>query len=165
MIDRRRAARATGPSTNSPNESGPRGTRAAPNRATRPGSTAPRADAIPQIPHMRHYSRAVPVLAFGAQEEVQLLLLLASAAALLVLAGPLRVPYPILLVLGGLMLGFAPGVPRVTMPPDVVLIGILPPLLYSSAFFTGLRELRANLRPIGLLAIGLVVATTVVVAV
>jgi Na+/H+ antiporter len=101
---------------------------------------------------MRHYSRAVPVLAFGAQEEVQLLLLLASAAALLVLAGPLRVPYPILLVLGGLVVGFAPGVPRVTMPPDVVLIGILPPLLYSSAFFTGLRELRSNLRPIGLLA-------------
>jgi CPA1 family monovalent cation:H+ antiporter len=104
------------------------------------------------------------VLAFGAQQEVQLLLLLAAAALLMVLAGPLRVPYPILLVLGGLAVGFVPGVPVVTMPPDVVLIGILPPLLYVSAFFTGLRELRAKKRPIAVLAIGLVVATTVCVA-
>ena len=50
---------------------------------------------------------------FGAQEELQLLALLVSAAALLLLADPLRVPYPILLVLGGLILGFAPGVPNV----------------------------------------------------
>ena len=62
------------------------------------------------------------------------------------------------------MLGFAPGVPKVTMPPEVVLIGILPPLLYRSAFFTGLRELRQNLRPISLLAVGLVAMTTVGVA-
>ena len=51
------------------------------------------------------------------------------------------------------------------MPPEVVLIGILPPLLYYAAFFTGLRELRRNLRPISLLAIGLVGLTTVGVAV
>ncbi len=101
---------------------------------------------------------------FGTQQELQLLALLVSAAVLLILAGPLRIPYPILLVLGGLMLGFAPGVPKVTMPPEVVLIGILPPLLYVSAFFTGLRELRQNLRPISLLAIGLVAMTTVGVA-
>jgi CPA1 family monovalent cation:H+ antiporter len=102
---------------------------------------------------------------FGTQQELQLLALLVSAAVLLILAGPLRIPYPILLVLGGLMLGFAPGVPEVTMPPEVVLIGILPPLLYRSAFFTGLRELRQNLRPISLLAVGLVAMTTVGVAV
>ena len=101
---------------------------------------------------------------FGAQEEFQLLALLVAAAALLLLADPLRIPYPILLVLGGLMLGFAPGVPELTLPPDVVLIGILPPLLYSAAFNTGLRELRQNLRPISLLAIGLVVLTMVGVA-
>ena len=89
---------------------------------------------------------------FGTQQELQLLALLVSAAVLLILAGPLRIPYPILLVLGGLMLGFVPGVPKVTMPPEVVLIGILPPLLYVSAFRTGLRELRQNLRPISLLA-------------
>jgi Na+/H+ antiporter len=102
---------------------------------------------------------------FGAQQELQLVALLATAAALLILAGPLRIPYPILLVLGGLLLGFAPGAPTVTMPPDVVLIGILPPLLYVGAYSTGLRELRKNLRPISLLAIGLVAMTTVGVAV
>jgi monovalent cation/hydrogen antiporter len=102
---------------------------------------------------------------FGTQQELQLVALLASAAALLILAGPLRIPYPILLVLGGLLLGFAPGVPKVTMPPEVVLIGILPPLLYQTAYFTGLRELRQNIRPISLLAVGLVIATTAGVAV
>src|SRR3954447_19058147 len=105
------------------------------------------------------------ILEFGAQQELQLFVLLVVAAALLILAGPLRVPYPILLVLGGLLLGFAPGVPKVTMPPELVLIGILPPLLYVSAYFTGLRELRQNLRPISLLAFGLVGMTTIGVAV
>jgi Na+/H+ antiporter len=102
---------------------------------------------------------------FGASQEVQLLLLLVSAAALLVLADPLRIPYPILLVLGGLLLGFGPGVPDLELPPDVVIVGILPPLLYSAAYNTGLRELRRNLRPITLLAVGLVAATAVSVAV
>ena len=105
------------------------------------------------------------ILEFGTQQELQLLVLLVSAAALLILAGPLRIPYPILLVLGGLLLGFGPGVPTVTMPPEVVLVGILPPLLYVAAYFTGLRELRQNLRPISLLAVGLVAMTTVGVAV
>ena len=110
-------------------------------------------------------AEATVILEFGARQELQLLALMASAAALLILAGPLRIPYPILLVLGGLLLGFGPGVPTVTMPPEVVLIGILPPLLYVSAYFTGLRELRQNLRPISLLAVGLVAVTTVGVAV
>jgi Na+/H+ antiporter len=104
------------------------------------------------------------VVGFGAYEELQFLALLVAAAALLLLADPLRIPYPILLVIGGLMLGFIPGVPELTLPPDVVLIGILPPLLYSSAFNTGLRELRQNLRAISLLAIGLVLLTMVAVA-
>ena len=86
-------------------------------------------------------------------------MLLASGAALLVLAGPLRLPYPILLVLGGLLIGFGPGVPKVTMPPEVVLVGVLPPLLYLQAYSTGVRELRRNIRPISLLAIGLVIVT------
>jgi monovalent cation/hydrogen antiporter len=110
-------------------------------------------------------AEATVILEFGARQELQLLALMASAAALLILAGPLRIPYPILLVLGGLLLGFGPGVPTVTMPPEVVLVGILPPLLYVSAYFTGLRELRQNLRPISLLAVGLVAVTTVGVAV
>jgi CPA1 family monovalent cation:H+ antiporter len=107
----------------------------------------------------------VRVLAqIGAHQELQIVLILVAAAALLLLADPRRVPYPILLVVGGLALGFLPGVPTLVMPPDVVLAGILPPLLYSAAFNTGLRELRQNLRPISMLAIGLVSATTVFVA-
>src|SRR4026207_2298102 len=112
---------------------------------------------------MRHYSSDA-VSGFGAHEELQLLAILVSAAALLLLADPLRIPYPILLVVGGLMLGFTPGVPELELPPDLVLIGFLPPLLYSAAFNTGLRELKENLRPISLLAIGLVSATTLSVA-
>ncbi len=101
---------------------------------------------------------------FGAHEELQLLAILVSAAALLLLADPLRIPYPILLVVGGLMLGFTPGVPDLVLPPDLVLIGILPPLLYSAAFNTGLRDLKRNLRPISFLALGLVTVTAVLVA-
>jgi hypothetical protein len=59
------------------------------------------------------------IFEFGTQQELQLLALLVSAAALLILAGPLRIPYPILLVLGGLALGFVPGVPTVQLPPDL----------------------------------------------
>jgi monovalent cation/hydrogen antiporter len=102
---------------------------------------------------------------FGGREELVLLAMLAAVTALTALAPALRVPYPILLVLGGLALGFIPGVPELTLPPELVLVGVLPPLLYSAAFFTSLRELRANFRPIGLLAVGLVVATMVTVAV
>ena len=83
---------------------------------------------------------------------------------MLVLVPKLRVPYPILLVLGGLGLGFLPGLPEIDLPPDFVLVGVLPPLLYGAAFFTSLRDLRANVRPVGLLAVGLVLLTIVVVA-
>jgi len=95
----------------------------------------------------------------------QLLGLLVVVGALLVLAPVTRIPYPILLVLGGLALGFAPGIPKFNLPPELVLIAFLPPLLYSSAFFTSLRELRANVGPIALLAVGLVAVTTAGVAV
>ena len=77
----------------------------------------------------------------------------------------MRVPYPILLVLGGLGLGFVPGMPQIELPPDLVLVAVLPPLLYGTAFFTSLRELRANVRPITLLAVGLVLTTMLAVAV
>ena len=102
---------------------------------------------------------------FGTHAQLVLLALLIAVAALLAAAPTLRIPYPILLVLGGLALGFVPGVPTVQLPPALVLVAILPPLLYSSAFFTSLRELRANIRPIGSLAIGLVLTTMVAVAV
>lgn len=91
--------------------------------------------------------------------------LLVAMIALAIIAPLLRIPYTILLVLGGLLLGFVPGLPSFTLNPDIVFLLFLPPLLYSSAWRTSWRDFRANLRPISLLAIGLVLMTTVVVAV
>lgn len=85
-------------------------------------------------------------------------------AALATLATRLKVPYPILLVLGGSALGFVPRLPRVELDPDLVFLLFLPPLLYVSALFTSWRDFRANFRPISLLAVGLVLMTTFVVA-
>jgi Na+/H+ antiporter len=100
----------------------------------------------------------------GAHDELILLALLVAMAALLLAAPIARIPYPIFLVLGGLVLGFVPGIPDLRLPPDIVLVAVLPPLLYLSAFFTSLRDLRMKARPISLLAVGLVVVTTVTVA-
>ena len=100
-----------------------------------------------------------------AHTELVLLGLLVAVAALAVLARLVSVPYPILLVLGGLGAGFFPGMPDVSLDPELVLLIFLPPLLYAAAFFANLRELRNNLRPITGLAVGLVAATMVAVAV
>jgi len=94
-----------------------------------------------------------------------ILILLVVVAALATLANKIKVPYPILLVLGGLVLGFVPGLPRVELHPELVFLLFLPPLLYVAAIFTSWRDFRANLRPISLLAVGLVLMTTCVVAV
>ena len=101
---------------------------------------------------------------FGAHQDLELLALLIALGALLALSPTLRLPLPILLVLGGVVLGFVPGLPHVSLPPDVVLVAVLPPLLYSGAFFTSLRDLRTNRRPISLLAFGLVATTMAAVA-
>jgi monovalent cation/hydrogen antiporter len=102
---------------------------------------------------------------FGAHQDLQLLALLLALGALLALSPVLRLPLPILLVLTGVVLGFVPGLPHVALAPDLVLVAILPPLLYSGAFFTSLRDLRTNRRAIGLLAFGLVGTTMATVAV
>lgn len=93
------------------------------------------------------------------------LAMLVAVVALVLLADRLAVPYPVLLVLGGLGLGFIPGLPSFTLDPDLIFLLILPPLLQYEAFFTSLRDLRANGRLVGSLAVGLVLATTGVVAV
>jgi monovalent cation/hydrogen antiporter len=97
--------------------------------------------------------------------EIVILSLFAAAAGLNALANWLDIPYPIPLVLGGLLLGVLPGMPEVELEPDLVLLIFLPPLLYSAAFFSDLRSLRADARVISLNAIGLVLATMVAVAV
>jgi Na+/H+ antiporter len=96
--------------------------------------------------------------------ELLLLVLMVAVGTLSILAVVIGVPYPILLVIGGLLLGFVPGVPPADLPPDLVLVLFLPPLLYWSAFFSSPRELRADARAISTLAIGLVLATMVAVA-
>src|SRR4051794_15197558 len=100
----------------------------------------------------------------SAHDSFVLLALIVAGTALLVLAPLLRIPYPILLVLGGLGIGFVPGAPHLELQPEIVLVGFLPPLLYASAFFTSLRDLRTNARAISLLAVGLVLATMLTVA-
>jgi Na+/H+ antiporter len=97
--------------------------------------------------------------------EPVLLALMVAIAALSILARAVNLPYPILLVLGGLVLGFIPGLPDIELPPEFVLVLFLPPLLYYAAFFSSPREMRADLRAISLLAVGLVLATTAAVAV
>jgi CPA1 family monovalent cation:H+ antiporter len=97
--------------------------------------------------------------------EVFLAALFVLVAGLNVLAQRLAIPYPIVLVLGGLVIGALPGLPDIQLNPDLVLVIFLPPLLYSAGIFADLRALRDNLRPILLLAIGLVLMTTAAVAV
>jgi Na+/H+ antiporter len=93
-----------------------------------------------------------------------IVLLLVAIVALMTLARRVLVPYPILLVLGGLALSLVPNVPVVRLDPDLVFLVFLPPVLWSAAYFTSLRDFRSNLRPIMLLAVGLVVVTSAGVA-
>ena len=93
-----------------------------------------------------------------------LLALLVVVAVLVTISRKIRVPYPVLLLLGGLVVGLVPGIPRLELDPEIVFLVVLPPLLYVSAFLTPIRDFRANLKNISLLAIGLVAASAAVVA-
>ena len=97
--------------------------------------------------------------------EIVLVSLLVAVAGLAAVARALDVPYPIVLTIGGLVMGFLPVIPDAELDPELVLVLFLPPLLYSSAFFASLRDLKFDLRSISMLAIGLVIATAVTVAV
>jgi monovalent cation/hydrogen antiporter len=97
--------------------------------------------------------------------EIVLAALFVSVAGLNAIARWLSVPYPIPLVLGGVVLGLLPGIPEIELDPDLVLLIFLPPLLYAAAFFSDLRALRADLRAISLASVGLVLLTTGLVAV
>ena len=85
-------------------------------------------------------------------------------AVLFEVARRLSIPYPALFVLGGLALGFIPGLPSIHLEPELVLLVFLPPLLFVAAFETPIRDLRRNLAPIARLSIALVILTAVVVA-
>jgi CPA1 family monovalent cation:H+ antiporter len=94
--------------------------------------------------------------------------LLVAVAVLALVARRLHIPYPILFLIGGLLIGwlisYIPKIPKVHLDPQLVFLFFLPPLLYPAALFTSWRDFRANLRPISLLAVGLVLFTTVAVA-
>ncbi len=91
----------------------------------------------------------------------EILVLLVAVAALALLARKISIPYPILLVLGGVGLALIPGIPTMRLEPDLIFVIFLPPLLFPAALFTSWRDFHANLRPISLLAVGLVLFTTV----
>jgi CPA1 family monovalent cation:H+ antiporter len=99
-----------------------------------------------------------------AHEEIVLTAILLASAAFLVAAYATSLPYPIWLVVGGALIGWIPSVPNAALKPDLVLLLLLPPLLYSAAFFSSVHELRANARPISVLAIGLVLVTALGIA-
>src|SRR5881227_697184 len=93
-------------------------------------------------------------------EKTELILICLVAVALLaIVARKIRVPYPILLTIGGVVLALVPGLPAIHLEPELVFDLFLPPLLYPPAVYTTWRDFRANLRPILFLAIGLVLVT------
>jgi Na+/H+ antiporter len=93
------------------------------------------------------------------------LALLVVVALLVTISRRIRVPYPVLLLLGGLVVGLVPGIPPLELDPEVVFLLVLPPILYVSAFFTPIRDFRANLKNISSLAVGLVAVSAGVIAV
>jgi Na+/H+ antiporter len=96
--------------------------------------------------------------------EFVFLLLLFFIVAFGILARKLGTPYPIIMVVGGLLLSFVPAVPDITLAPDLIFLVVLPPLLYASAWQTSWRDFRYNIVSISLLAVGLVAFTVVGVA-
>ena len=101
---------------------------------------------------------------FATSLDVVLLGLLGAVAVLYVVAYVTHIPYPIWLTVGGATLAFVPGLPNVELAPELVLVLFLPPLLVSAAYYSSIRDLRFNARPIALLSVGLVLATTVAIA-
>lgn len=95
------------------------------------------------------------------ETAIGLVAFLAAVAAIGGLARRSGMPAPLLLVIVGIAASYLPGVGPVRITPDLILIGLLPPLLYAAAVKTSLIDFRANLRSIGLLSVGLVLFNTV----
>jgi Na+/H+ antiporter len=93
-----------------------------------------------------------------------LIVLLAVVAAVAIISNRLKIPPAILLVLTGVLIGLVPGLPPIELAPELVLLLVLPPIIYTSAFLMSWREFQFNLRPITLLSLGGVVFTTIAVA-
>src|SRR5215831_15281080 len=101
----------------------------------------------------------------GIQEvQIVFLFLLFFVVAFGLLARKLGTPYPIVMVIGGLLVSLLPGMPTFTLDPDLVFLVFLPPLLYAAAWTTSWRDFRYNFVSIFLLAFGLVGFTVLAVA-
>jgi CPA1 family monovalent cation:H+ antiporter len=98
------------------------------------------------------------------QTIATVIILLAVVTALADVTDRIRIPYPILLVLSGIVIGLIPGLPHVSLDPEIVFLIFLPPILYSAAWNTSWPDFKAAKRPIILLAIGCVLFTTLAVA-
>jgi monovalent cation/hydrogen antiporter len=96
--------------------------------------------------------------------ELVFLLLLVFIVVFGIIARRLGTPYPIVMVIGGLLLGLVPGIPAIALDPDLVFLVVLPPLLYAAAWATSWRDFRYNLVSIFFLAFGLVGFTVIAVA-
>src|SRR3954451_16176314 len=96
--------------------------------------------------------------------EFVFLLLLLFIAVFGLLARRIGTPYPIVMVIGGFLISLVPGIPEITLHPDIVFLVVLPPLLYASAWTTSWRDFRYNLVSICMLAFGLVGFTVLAVA-
>jgi Na+/H+ antiporter len=93
-----------------------------------------------------------------------IIILLAFVTLLAIIADRIKFPFPIMLVLVGVFVGLIPGLPLIELNPEMVFLIFLPPLLYASAWNTSWHDFKANLRPITLAAVGLVLFTTCLVA-
>lgn len=97
-------------------------------------------------------------------EIATVIILLAVVTALAEVTDKVRIPYPILLVLAGIGIGFIPGLSKIHVNPEIIFLVFLPPILYSAAWNTSWPDFKSAKRPITLLAIGCVIFTTCAVA-
>ncbi len=100
----------------------------------------------------------------GMSAPILLFATLAAIAPLAVLAKWLKLPYPIVFVIGGSAIAFVPGLPHVNVAPEWIFYTVLPPLLFHGGWVTDWGLLKKNIRPVILLAVGLVIASTLAVA-
>src|SRR6202051_4466043 len=105
------------------------------------------------------------VICFRMENIALIVLLLFGVAFLAVLSNRFKFPFPIALVLSGLLISLIPGLPTITLQPYVVFIVFLPPLLYGAAWNTSWHEFKTYYRSISLAAVGLVLLTTSMVAI
>jgi monovalent cation/hydrogen antiporter len=120
---------------------------------------------VPAIPRFSNRAARYPPTVTDLHTALPLgLVVLSAMTALVILAGRLKTSYPILLVVGGGLLSLIPGLPILPNPgPDFTLLIVLPPLVYGAAWSISWRDIKANARAITLLAVGLVIATMLVV--